>query len=1193
MHSRKIQRGLPLFVLFVVGTFALVSLVLLVDGSLSGANNPPSTLLGVAAVDPHDDPEDPNETPVWAIIEGNGRYYIGGNFQEVGGVAQPYLAAIEVATGQVDPLFRPTIAGSTTQVLSLALSPDGASLYVGGKFTSIDGTFRNRLAKLDAVSGDVDLSFNPDASAAVETLVTDGIAVWAGGVFDTIGGATSPHLAKLDATTGAIDPGWSTSTDENVLDIELVGADLYVAGNFGTIGGQITDFLARVNASTGAVDTSWLPVVQQKVQVVGTKPDGSLVYTGSAGSAGNGGNALEAFDATTAAKVWQQVVSGDIQALEATDTLVYGGTHGEFAFLEPKYLLDGTTPNPSFPTNGYVEDITNPNAVKREKFFAVDSSTGALDSWDPDADSVDGVWEMELGPSGLLTGGDFHEILHPTGVTGVGPAIHTPHVAIFPGIGSLDAAPEPLFTVDCAGTACNVDATSATDDVGIVSYAWDFGDGQTASGVAASAVLANSTTHTITLTVDDTSGQSASRQQRVVVGNGGLAITPISNTALNDTNAIFSQQLTAVAQADDVAVAFLSVNDATITATAPAGWVSLGDETTQSLRTFVWYRVLDGADPGTIADFTLSASTKADLAISIFRGVDPAAPIASSDSVAETQFRVGHRAPALTFTGDAVVLRHWAQRSTETSEFFAPPTDATLSTSIGSGSAHVSTVTSLLPTTASDGSAQAVAIAEHHSLSARGWSIALRAQELGPDTTPPVVTVTSPTPGVVPQGLTNITGGVTDDISGVNRMRVVVKRTDVGPALYWNGASWQTAWAWNTPIITTDTWSLDNVDFETGATYTLFLYAWDNEDNRANWQDNPQPTYTTAATDTTPPVVTVTSPTPGVVPQGLTNITGGVTDDISGVNRMRVVVKRTDVGPALYWNGASWQTAWAWNTPIITTDTWSLDNVDFETGATYTLFLYAWDNEDNRANWQDNPQPTYTTAATDTTPPVVTVTSPTPGVVPQGLTNITGGVTDDISGVNRMRVVVKRTDVGPALYWNGASWQTAWAWNTPIITTDTWSLDNVDFETGATYTLFLYAWDNEDNRANWQDNPQPTYTTAATDTTPPVVTVTSPTPGVVPQGLTNITGGVTDDISGVNRMRVVVKRTDVGPALYWNGASWQTAWAWNTPIITTDTWSLDNVDFETGATYTLFLYAWDNEDNRANWQDNPQPTYTT
>ena len=930
------------------------------------ANNPPTTLLGTVAVDPGQDQDATDPTPVWALLEANGRYYIAGQFTEVGGVSRPYLAAIEVATGQLDPVFSPVIAGGNTEILTISLSPDEQDLYIGGVFTSVDGTTRNRIAKLDAITGALDPNFNPNASAAVETInVGEDGAVYVGGRFTTIGGVTSPNLIKLDPATGQADASWNASTNGTVLDIEAVGNNVYVGGNFTELNGQPHQHLVRLRTDS-SIHPSWnvTDAPPARVQAISLSQDRNTIYAGTAGTLSNGGNGNSIWAYSKFGdREWQRVLAGDVQALEASATTLYVGTHGQFVYDEPKFLLDGVTLNPNFPVDGYVESPTNPNATRREKLLRLDLATGELEAWDPHLNSVNGVWELERGPSGLLVGGDFTQVLNPTGVTGSGPAIFTPHVAIFPNIEVSNDAPEPLFSFDCAGTACNFDASASIDDGSITSYSWDFGNGTTATSITPTATLANNTTHTVTLTVTDNSGTSASRQQEVLVGNGGLPVTHIRTTTLSDSNNTFAQSLPANAQAGDVALAFLSISDGNTVGTAPAGWVFVGQDAANNLTTTIWYRALSANDPGSNAQFQLSSSTKADLTISTYRGVDTANPILAVDSIAESERRVGHRAPALSFSGEATVLHYWADRTSVTTEFFAPPSEATLSTSIGTGNAHVSSVLSVVHPAPSNGSSQAVAVAEHHSLNALGWSIALREGAAPVDTTDPTGSVTFPAnASTTPTGTTTITGTATDDISGINRVLVQVRRLTT-PREYWNGTAWTTTPRWLTATLdnngTNTTWTVPNVNFDETGPHQLTLNIRDNANNVATSAENPITNITIGATDTTDPTGSVTFPAnASTTPTGTTTITGTATDDISGINRVLVQVRRLTT-PREYWNGTAWTTTPRWLTATLdnngTNTTWTVPNVNFDETGPHQLTLNIRDNANNVATSAENP----------------------------------------------------------------------------------------------------------------------------------------------------------------------------------------------------------------------------------------------
>src|SRR5262245_60176633 len=96
----------------------------------------------------------------------------------------------------------------------------------------------------------------------------------------------------------------------------------------------------------------------------------------------------------------------------------------------------------------------------------------------------------------------------------------TPSFVFVPAAPAANSPVQFDASASCGGTlvsgACP--ATAPT----IASYSWNFGDGQTASGVTASHAFALQQTYTVTLTVTNNLGASASRSQVVTVGSGSL-----------------------------------------------------------------------------------------------------------------------------------------------------------------------------------------------------------------------------------------------------------------------------------------------------------------------------------------------------------------------------------------------------------------------------------------------------------------------------------------------------------------------------------------------------------------------------------------------------------------------------------------------------------------------------------------------
>jgi PKD repeat protein len=93
--------------------------------------------------------------------------------------------------------------------------------------------------------------------------------------------------------------------------------------------------------------------------------------------------------------------------------------------------------------------------------------------------------------------------------------------------------PVASFTVSEDYLEIFVDASASTDDFGIVSYTWSYGDGGSGSGVMDSHMYAMGGTYTVSLTVVDTGGKSATTTQSVsVVAN----TPPMAMIALVSTN---------------------------------------------------------------------------------------------------------------------------------------------------------------------------------------------------------------------------------------------------------------------------------------------------------------------------------------------------------------------------------------------------------------------------------------------------------------------------------------------------------------------------------------------------------------------------------------------------------------------------------------------------------------------------------
>lgn len=118
---------------------------------------------------------------VYALAYGGDTTYVGGKFRSMGGVTRYKLAALNASTGAASIFFAPSneapkfVDGA---VRSLALTKDGSALYVAGDFTTINmttntGTTRNRLARFDTGNSSL-YDWNPNiGSGTVSNMVLE------------------------------------------------------------------------------------------------------------------------------------------------------------------------------------------------------------------------------------------------------------------------------------------------------------------------------------------------------------------------------------------------------------------------------------------------------------------------------------------------------------------------------------------------------------------------------------------------------------------------------------------------------------------------------------------------------------------------------------------------------------------------------------------------------------------------------------------------------------------------------------------------------------------------------------------------------------------------------------------------------------------------------------------------------------
>ncbi|ALO68706.1 hypothetical protein AS189_19165 (plasmid) [Arthrobacter alpinus] len=113
------------------------------------------------------------------------------------------VAAFSVATGTLDPNFKPVVNGP---VRNVAVSND--TVYVGGAFGNAGGQTRSNLAAFTRSSGAL-LPWTPKVDDIVETLwaAPDNSRILIGGRFQNLDGSPIVGIGAVDGNTGHLNRG--------------------------------------------------------------------------------------------------------------------------------------------------------------------------------------------------------------------------------------------------------------------------------------------------------------------------------------------------------------------------------------------------------------------------------------------------------------------------------------------------------------------------------------------------------------------------------------------------------------------------------------------------------------------------------------------------------------------------------------------------------------------------------------------------------------------------------------------------------------------------------------------------------------------------------------------------------------------------------------------------------------------------
>lgn len=348
---------------------------------------------------------------VYALGQVGETMYAGGNFHTVRDArkretyTRDHIMGFDATTGAMRN-FSPAFDGPVW-----GIAPSGSSLFVGGKFKTVNGVTRKGIAKIDATTGEVDARFNARLrwGKVTEVRLVDGRVI--------IGGTFPGKLLALDPVTGE-DTGYidvpitgkvankngttnSGATDIYRFAVDPAGTRLVAIGNFTSVGGEARSraFMLSLGDTSASVNEWYYEPLQnscradripQYLRDVDFSPSGGyfvLVSSGFIPQAGGQGRDIcdaaarfETAIASPARPTWINYTGGDtLHSVAATGAAVYVQGH-------QRWLDNGATPRPGI--------------------GAIDPQRGVALGWNPTKTRAVGGRELYATHAGLWVGSD-------------------------------------------------------------------------------------------------------------------------------------------------------------------------------------------------------------------------------------------------------------------------------------------------------------------------------------------------------------------------------------------------------------------------------------------------------------------------------------------------------------------------------------------------------------------------------------------------------------------------------------------------------------------------------------------------------------------------------------------------------------------------------------------------------------------
>lgn len=319
-------------------------------------------------------------TSVWMYsmaLQPDGKILVAGQFVAYNTVSRGRILRLNT-DGSLDLTFNSN-SGASGAVHAIAVQPDGKVL-IGGEFVGYNFSARNRIARLNA-DGTLDLTFNAQGGAnlTVRTIAvqTDSL-ILVGGEFTSINGTARNRIARLHPS-GALDTTYNPGSGVNDMLFNILlqpDGKALLAGWFTTYNGNYCPRIVRVLGGTcaGLVTniTSSTPICVGSTKMLSGTPGGRWVIASGPGSivgntyvASGGAGTVQIFNILASCS--SPVVTFTVVAIPLTPLVMPPAPicEGQRATISPtaggtsyRFFADSTAANPLPGGDGVTSFVT-------------------------------------------------------------------------------------------------------------------------------------------------------------------------------------------------------------------------------------------------------------------------------------------------------------------------------------------------------------------------------------------------------------------------------------------------------------------------------------------------------------------------------------------------------------------------------------------------------------------------------------------------------------------------------------------------------------------------------------------------------------------------------------------------------------------------------------------------------------------